>query len=142
MKSMAQRLADHRREQASWEHERCEQVIVEFGGGREDMAAEILRLRYGLAKVAEVISWCAVASRLLSSRPGHWSRAMGTYQEAVEQAYKQRQMADIQRASKLGMRTAEYQSAHKAAINSWAEIIRELMAQNAAHDPVEILPEL
>jgi hypothetical protein len=67
---------------------------------------------------------------------------MGTYQEQIEQAYKQRQMIDIQRASKLGMRTAEYQSAHKAAINSWAEIIRELMAQNAAHDPVEILPEL
>ena len=30
---------------------------------------------------------------------------MGTYQEAVEQAYKQRQMADIQRASKLGLNT-------------------------------------
>jgi hypothetical protein len=39
------------------EHECCEQVIIEFGGDREDMAAEILRLRYGLAKVAEVISW-------------------------------------------------------------------------------------
>jgi hypothetical protein len=57
MKSMTQRLADHRREQASRQHDRCEQVIAEFGGDREDMAAEILRLRHGLAKVAEVISW-------------------------------------------------------------------------------------
>ena len=67
---------------------------------------------------------------------------MGTYQEAVEQAYKQRQMADIQRASKLGLNTAEYRSRHKAAIDNWTEIIRELMTQNAAHDPIEILPEL
>jgi hypothetical protein len=57
MKSAAQRLADHRRETCAREHDRCEQVIVEFGGDREDMAAEILRLRFGLAKVAEVISW-------------------------------------------------------------------------------------
>ena len=67
---------------------------------------------------------------------------MGTYQEAVEQAYKQRQMADIQRAFKLGLNTSEYRARHKAAIDSWTEIIRTLMTQNAAHDPVEILPEL
>jgi hypothetical protein len=67
---------------------------------------------------------------------------MSTYQEAVEQAYKQRQVADMRRASKLGLNTSEYRLRHKQAIDSWTEIIRELMAQNAAHDPVEILPEL
>jgi hypothetical protein len=67
---------------------------------------------------------------------------MGTYQEQVEAAYKQRQMADMRRASKLGLNTAEYRLRHKTAIDSWTEIIRELMAQNAAHDRVEILPEL
>ena len=67
---------------------------------------------------------------------------MSTYQEAVEQAYKQRQLADMQRASKLGLNTAEYRARHKRAIDSWTEVIRELMTQNAAHDPVEILPEL
>ena len=67
---------------------------------------------------------------------------MSTYQEAVEQAYKQRQVADMRRASKLGLNAAEYRARHKQAIDSWTEIIREMMAQNAARDPVEILPEL
>jgi hypothetical protein len=72
MKSMAQRLADHRREQASREHERCEQVVIEFGGDREDMAAEILRLRYGLAKVAEVIAWVRRREPFGLIPPGPW----------------------------------------------------------------------
>ena len=57
---------------------------------------------------------------------------MSTYQEAVEQAYKQRQVADMRRASKLGLNTAEYRARHKQAIDSWTEVIRELMTQNAA----------
>ena len=57
---------------------------------------------------------------------------MSTYQEAVEQAYKQRQVADMRRASKLGLNTAEYRARHKRAIDSWTEVIRELMTQNAA----------
>ena len=67
---------------------------------------------------------------------------LGTYQEQIELAYKQRQLADMQRASRLGLNTAEYRARHKRAVDNWTEVIRELMTQNAAHDPVEILPEL
>ena len=67
---------------------------------------------------------------------------MSTYQEQVEVAYRQRQLADTKRASELGLNTSEYRLRHKRAVDSWTEVIRELMTQNAARDPVEILPEV
>jgi hypothetical protein len=62
--------------------------------------------------------------------------------EAVEQAYRKRELADTARASALGLNKFEYRAWKKTATAEWVEKIRALMEQSAARDPIEVLPEI
>jgi hypothetical protein len=67
---------------------------------------------------------------------------MPTYQEALEQAHRKQFLADTKRASELGLGTQEFRGQRKAAVEHWTAVIRELMDQANARDPVEILPQI
>ena len=66
---LAQNLAVHRQQREQEEHRR-DQVTVEFGGNPQAMADEILRLRYGLAQVAEAINWMKLGAPFVMLLPG------------------------------------------------------------------------
>jgi hypothetical protein len=67
---------------------------------------------------------------------------MGTYQEQIEQAHKRQQVADIRRASQLGLTPPEFKAQRKRMVEEWSAKIRGLMDQCGARDPVEVLPEI
>jgi hypothetical protein len=67
---------------------------------------------------------------------------MPTYQEALETAHRKQFVADAKRASELGLNTYEFRGQRKAAVEQWTTIIRELMDQCRADDPVSVLPQI
>jgi hypothetical protein len=67
---------------------------------------------------------------------------MTTYQDALEQAHKRQQVADIRRASQLGLTPPEFKAQRKRLVDEWATKIRDVMDQVGARDPVECLPEI
>jgi hypothetical protein len=62
--------------------------------------------------------------------------------EAVEEAHRKQWIADTKRASELGLHTREFRHQRKAAVEHWTAVIRELMDQNNARDPIEVLPQI
>jgi len=55
------------------EQRQRDQVIAEFGGDMHAMAAEMVRLRRGLAQVAEAIDWMKRGAPFAMLPPGpHW----------------------------------------------------------------------
>ena len=71
--SLALRLADLPRRMAEEDRQNQDRVIVEFGGDPRAMADEILRLRHGLARLAEAISLMQQGAPFAMVRPGpHW----------------------------------------------------------------------
>ena len=49
-------------------------MTVEFGGNPQAMADEILRLRYGLAQLAETIKWMKLGAPFVMMPPGTGNR--------------------------------------------------------------------
>jgi hypothetical protein len=67
---------------------------------------------------------------------------MPTYPEQLEQAYKQSELAVIRRATDLGLTTREYRERQKTAVEEWSAVLHQIMDQNGAHDPLEVLPQI
>ena len=91
-----------------------------------------------------------IGDGILLTYPGRGSRLrvvnvglnMPTYAETIELAHKRQLLSDTERASALGLNTYEYRAQRKTAITDWTAIIRKLMDESNARDPIEILPEL
>jgi len=68
------RLAERRAEERERQQERQrDQVLAEFGDDSWRMADEILRLRHGLAQLAEAIDWMKKGAPFGMIRPGpYW----------------------------------------------------------------------
>jgi hypothetical protein len=70
----AQHFAEFTREREQEERERRDQVIAEFGGDPQAMAAEILRCRHGLAQVSDALKWMQTGAPFVTLGPGpHWN---------------------------------------------------------------------
>jgi hypothetical protein len=70
---LAQNLADLPRRMAEEDRQNQDRILAEFGDDPRAMAAEILRLRYGLARLAEAISLMQQGAPFAMVRPGpHW----------------------------------------------------------------------
>jgi hypothetical protein len=67
---LAQRQAEHRQEREREEQWRRDQVLAEFGGNPWGMADEILRLRHGLAQLADAIEWMKKGAPFAMIPPG------------------------------------------------------------------------
>jgi len=72
--SLAQRLVDLPRQMAEEDRQNQDRVIVEFGGDPRAMADEILRLRHGLARLAEAISLMQQGAPFAMIRPGPYGK--------------------------------------------------------------------
>jgi hypothetical protein len=71
---LAQRLADLPRRMAEEDRQKQDQVLAEFGGDPRAMADESLRLRHGLARLAEAISLMQQGAPFAMIRPGPYGK--------------------------------------------------------------------
>jgi hypothetical protein len=69
---MAQRRAEHKQARDREEAQRRDRVLAEFGGNPWGMADEILRLRHGLAQLADAIEWMKKGAPFAMIAPGPW----------------------------------------------------------------------
>src|SRR5262249_61302145 len=66
---LVQALADLPRRMAEEDRQNQDRVIAEFGGDMQAMAAEVLRLRHGLARLAEAIRLIQRGAPLFAFNP-------------------------------------------------------------------------